>query len=490
MTVQLPLPTAASRFSGARILVLNWRDIKHPQAGGAEQYMHQISRRWVDSGVEVTWFTGRDELQTPNEVIDGIEIIRTGGPLTLYPRAAFKLLRTRGDFDAVVDCQNGIPFFSPLFVRNSVPVVQVVHHVHQDQFRTRFSPPLAAVGRWLEGSVARRVYGSRATAAVSPSTRYELRQRLGFQGPIFIVPNGTIDLPAAVGPRNPDPTITLVTRLVPHKRVDLLLGQVADVSRQARRLRVEIVGDGPERARLEGLVVDLGLESVVTFHGYQPDEVRDDLLRRAWLTTSMSSAEGWACSVVEAAAWGVPCLALRVPGIRDSVIDARTGWLVSDTQEFGQGLLSALTELADRNRAQEFSENCRAWAGCFTWDRAAELMAGVLLEEWGGIRRDRRIRERRGARADISTFARFAIPRGVNVRAALRATDEVADHGDTMSVVLHGCDEFDAVAVMRRIGVFNAELTLAAHHLLTGPAGTPFPFREDDSPRFTSAGIA
>ena len=43
----------------ARSLVLNWRDVRHPQAGGAEQYMHQIARRWVAAGAHVTWLTAR-----------------------------------------------------------------------------------------------------------------------------------------------------------------------------------------------------------------------------------------------------------------------------------------------------------------------------------------------------------------------------------------------------------------------------------------------
>lgn len=101
------------RLSGAQVWVLNWRDTRHPEAGGAEQYMHQITRRWVRQGVEVTWFTSHPEGLATHEVIDGVRITRFGGPLSLYPLAALRLLRTRDKFDAVVDCQNGIPFFSP-----------------------------------------------------------------------------------------------------------------------------------------------------------------------------------------------------------------------------------------------------------------------------------------------------------------------------------------------------------------------------------------
>ena len=158
------------------------------------------------------------------------------------------------------------------------------------------------------------MYGPRAVAAVSPSTRQELRHRLHFRCPIHLVPNGSVAVPDLTGPRDPDPTVTVVARLVPHKRIDLLLHHLRTATRRTPGLRIDVVGDGPERARLQALVTDLGLQHAVTFHGYQPDDVRDSLLSRAWVTTATSVAEGWGCSVIEAAAWGVPCVAMAAPG--------------------------------------------------------------------------------------------------------------------------------------------------------------------------------
>lgn len=461
----------ASRLAGSHVLVLNWRDVRHPQAGGAEQYMHQIARRWVEAGVRVTWFCARPTTLAAQETIDGIEIVRFGGELSLYARAAARLARTRGRYDAIVDCQNGIPFFSPA-VAGALPVIQVVHHVHQDQFATRFSAPLAALGRTLEGRVARRVYGPRMIAAVSPSTRQELRRRLGFRGPISVVPNGTAPVTETPMPRDPDPTIAVVSRLVPHKRIDVLLRQVAVAAASVPRLRVDIVGDGPERPRLEALVCELGLQETVTLHGYQPDAVRDDLLGRAWLTTSTSDAEGWGCSVIESAARGLPCVALDAAGIRDSVVDGHTGRLVRSAEEFGDAVVATLRELADDTRAAEVEVACRAWAACFTWDRSAELLAGVLLAEMRASRPGRP-RDRRGARSDLGTLARFRAPAGLDLRAALRTTDEIVTEGGDVTVLLTGCDEVDATAVLTRLGVTPESLRLAARHdLLAGPGRT------------------
>jgi glycosyltransferase involved in cell wall biosynthesis len=462
---QFPIDSL-SHFAGRQLLVLNWRDIHHSQAGGAEQYMHQISRRWVEAGINVTWFTGRDESQSASQTIDGVKFIRSGGALSLYPQAALRLVRQQGKYDAVVDCQNGIPFFSPLFVKKGVPVVQVVHHVHQKQFGTRFSPPMAMLGRYLESTAAKSIYGSRAIAAVSPSTRLELR-RLGFQGPIHVVPNGTIDIPDSVGPRDPDPTITIVSRLVTHKRIDTLLGQVVVAAQRVPRLRVEIVGDGPERARLQRIAMDLGLDSTVTFHGYQSDEIRNNLLNRAWLTVCTSDAEGWGCSVIEAAAWGIPCVALRVPGIRDSVIDGSTGWLVDSPKELGETLIAAIDSLSNVASRSLFSASCQEWARCFTWDRSAALLAGVLFDE----RLSTQPTRTSATRSDMSTLVRFELPVGADLATVLRATDEIAEREGVVSAMLKGCDEFEASAVMRRLGVAHAELWSASRcDLLTGPS--------------------
>jgi glycosyltransferase involved in cell wall biosynthesis len=463
------MATNIAALAGSRVVVLNWRDVRHPQAGGAEQYMHEIARRWTGAGVDVTWLTARGEGQSANDELDGIRIHRAGGALSVYPRAVRRLQRLRREIDAVVDCQNGVPFFSPLVVSRGLPVVQVVHHVHQDQFATRFAPPLAQIGKLLEGPVARRVYGRRPIAAVSPSTRDQLRTRLGFRGPIAIVPNGTVPVSPSLSPRSATPTIVVVSRLVPHKRLELLLGHVGLAASEIPGLRLEIVGDGPERGRLEGLVRDLGLQSTVTFHGYLPAAERDQRLAEAWVTTSTSAAEGWGCSVIEAASWGVPCVALRVPGIRDSVLDGRTGWLVDRPQDFGATLKVALAALADESYADMARSACTEWAGTFSWDRSADLLAGVILGQMRG--HSVGVRNRRTARSDMTVLAAFdrADPRQAGV--SFRCTDEVAAVGRQTRVVLSGCDEADAAAALQRVGVRAAELRIVdQRHLLAGPA--------------------
>jgi glycosyltransferase involved in cell wall biosynthesis len=475
-------------LAGCKVLVLNWRDVRHSLAGGAETYAHEISKRWVQAGLEVTWLTARDAGQSARDEIDGVRIIRAGRTLSVYGRTAMRLLRHGGGYDAIVDCQNGIPFFSPVFTRGTVPVVQVVHHVHQDQFSRRFSPMGAAAGRLLEGRVARRAYAGRRTVAVSASTRQELRRRLRFDGVIEVVPNGCSVTPVQgrERPRAEDPTIVLTSRLVPHKRVDLLLHAVSAALPDVPKLQVHVIGGGEQLTDLRRASVELGLERVVHFHGRLPDAERDALMDSAWLTTSTSEGEGWGLVVLEAAAAGVPCLALHAVGVRDAVVDGRTGWLVDGVEDMAATLPRIVAELTDPVRASELSEACRRWASCFTWDRSAELLAGVVLSEVRAFARsgsedtlrppaDRSILQRavtrRRARSDMTSLARFTHPQPQHAAAALRLTDEVEVRGNEVTTLLRGCDEVDAFALLGRLGAQDPRVRLATRQeLLGGPA--------------------
>jgi hypothetical protein len=173
--------------------------------------------------------------------------------------------------------------------------------------------------------------------------------------------------------------------------------------------------------------------------------------------------------VVEAASWGVPCVALRVLGIQDSVLDGRTGWLVDRSKDFGTALSGALTALADESRAEDIAAACREWAHTFTWDRSAELLAGLVLSEIHG--RAVAVRERRSARSDMTVLAEVSHADRRTREASFRCTDEVAAVGDRIRVLLRGCDEVDAAAAVQRIGARATQVGVVDQwHLLAGPA--------------------
>ncbi|CAM5658093.1 hypothetical protein SALBM135S_09825 [Streptomyces alboniger] len=157
---------------------------------GAELYCEQVARRLSTAGVRVTYLTARPRGAARSEDTGHGRVVRGGGRYTVHLFVLLWLALNRRGVDAVIDSQNGVPFFTPLVLPRRTPVVLLVHHVHQQQFGLFLPAPLAALGRWLEASGSRLVYGKRTICTVSPSSRARIRGDLGLRGPVFLAPPG------------------------------------------------------------------------------------------------------------------------------------------------------------------------------------------------------------------------------------------------------------------------------------------------------------
>ena len=370
-------------LGGRAIAIVNWRDPWHPQAGGAERYAWEMARGLAARRATVLFLTARAPAQARREHRDGIEIVRLGGRFTVYPLVlGWLLLRRllrRRSFDAVLDCQNGIPFFTPCVLPRRVPVLCVVHHVHTSQFALHFPAWLARAGQLLEGPAARLVYRRHTCVAVSPSTVTAMRTRLRWKGKIRIIPNGTV-VPA-VRPVSPDDgpagplRLVWVGRLVAHKRPELVL-PVAE--RLGETIVIDVIGRGPGEPSLAAAIARRGLPGSIRLRGFLSDADRDAIVAGSVLHLNTSQGEGWGLCVIEAAAQGVPTVAYDVEGLRDAVRDGTTGWLVRDGELLEDVVERALKELGDPERRAAVAVACRAWAGQFSWDSSAARMAELI----------------------------------------------------------------------------------------------------------------
>ncbi|WP_433227617.1 glycosyltransferase family 4 protein [Actinomadura formosensis] len=363
-----------------RLAVVNWRDPWHPAAGGAERYAWELARRFAGEGARVHYVTCRVPGQKRRERVEDVEFVRLGGRFTVYPLVLLWMLGRRLRFDAVIDCQNGIPFFTPWVLPRRVPVFCVVHHVHDAQFDLYFPRWLAWVGQVLEGPVSRWTYRRHTFVVVSPSTLRAVRERLGWTGPAHVVHNGSsvAEPDGVVAEPRGDPDLVCVTRLVPHKRLHLLLDLAQSLTATRPGLKLHIIGDGPEAPALKTAIGARGLDGVVIAHGYVPENVKAALVARADLHLSTSQGEGWGLSVIEAAALGVPTVAHDVDGLRDAVRDGTTGWLVHEGDDQAGVVERALKELADRTVRDRFATECQRWAAGFDWARTAGRMRGLV----------------------------------------------------------------------------------------------------------------
>ena len=370
---------------GTRVAVANWRDPWHPQAGGAERYAWEMAHGLAVRGAEVTFLTARAPGQARTEARDGVTIVRRGGRFTVYPRVLLWLAAHRRSFDIVLDCQNGIPFFTPLVLPRRVPVLCVMHHVHTAQFGVHFPAWMAWAGRLLEGPAARLAYRRQACVAVSPSTIAAMRDRLRWTSDIYLIPNGspapapplpgTPPLPGA----RPPSRLVWVGRLVAHKRAELIL-PVAE-----RGFAIDVIGRGPAGAALSKAIGSAaigsvpGLAEAVRLHGFLADRDKRDVVSGSLLHLNTSQGEGWGLCVLEAAALGVPTVAYDVEGLRDAVRDGETGWLVKDGEQLADVVERAAKELADQDRREQVAARCRDWAARLSWDRSTARMAELVM---------------------------------------------------------------------------------------------------------------
>jgi glycosyltransferase involved in cell wall biosynthesis len=375
LAVGLPLwRSMAVPRPGLGILFLNWRDLRHPQGGGSEAYVEHVARRLAAAGNTVTIFCASHEHGPEEEIRDGVRYIRRGGWRSVYVWAAlYHLLGRLGGHDVVVDVQNGIPFCSPLYCER--PVIALVHHIHRGQWPLVFPPRWARFGWWVESRLSPRLYRGSAYVAVSEATRNDLAALGVDPGAIHVVRNGGMPGGTERAARAARPTLLSLGRLMPHKRVEILIRATATLRRQVPGLRLLVAGRGPWEQKLREEAARLGVTDAVEFLGWVDEEEKARLLAEAWVVGVPSLWEGWGLAVTEAAAQWTPSVAFRAGGLEESVRDGVTGLLADDEAGFLEALRRILT---DSDLRERLGTAAAVWANSFSWDTTTADFADMV----------------------------------------------------------------------------------------------------------------
>lgn len=376
-----------------RILILNWRDIKHPRAGGAERTTYEAARRWVAWGHQVTWFAGSFPGAPDRETVDGIEVWRRGSQATVHWHA-FRAYRRhfRGRFDVIVDEVNTIPFFTPLYVRE--PAVMFFHQLAREVWWYEARFPVNALG-YLAEPLYLRAYRRTPAIVASPSTRDDLLE-LRFCSRIDVFPQALDAVPLDSLPpmteKDSRPTLIYVGRVVPSKRVHHLVEALAALRHEhGCDARLQIVGSGEPayQDRLLALARRLNVQEHVELLGRVSFEAKLDLLQRAHLFVMASVREGWGLVITEAASRGTPAVVYDVPGLRDSTIDGVTGVVCKNSSPESLAAAAA-TLLQDQALYARLREQAWERSMQVTYDQTARAILASLQEMATARRADRR----------------------------------------------------------------------------------------------------
>lgn len=314
-----------------RILILNWRDIKNPQSGGAETLTYEMAKRWVKWGHQVTQFSAAFPGGKSEEVIDGVKIIRRGSPDVRSLSVSVHLVAFwfyqkyfKGKFDVVINEIHGLPFFTPLYVKEKKVVL--ICEVAREIWDHVFSFPWNWIGRLIEKFYF-KIYKKTPFLTISSSIKKDLLRSGIAKDQIKILPMGVSLVPLPDNIKKEEvPTLIFIGRLSQMKGIN----------------------DGIKAFRLV-----------------------QKRFPQAHVLIHPSVREGWGLVVIEANAMNTPAVVYNVPGLRDSTKNGVTGLIcVQNTPE--NLAKNVIKLLKDKSLYKTLQRNAHQWSKNFTWDKTAK----------------------------------------------------------------------------------------------------------------------
>ena len=340
-----------------RVLLLNWRDMKHPAGGGAEVWAHRVAEGLVDLGHSVTFHAAAVAGEPSREEVNGVQIVRGGSRLGVYGAAKKFYLAHSTEFDVILEEINTKPFFAHRW--GSTPVVPMIHQVARDVWRYEAPLPIALVGRFVFEPIWLRRFRHRHVMTLSPSSADSLRD-YGLSDFTVVLP-GSDDFEIRRSPKNVVPTVCFLGRLVKSKRPDHAVAAFRILRESFPNAELWMMGSGP---MADHLIRDM--PDGVRLLGHVSYAERQERLASAHVLVTTTVREGWGLNVSEAAAVGTPTIGYNSPGLIDSIPMSGGMTVDADPSALGHALVSFFrgeVTLEPKIATRPWSEVCRQIEG-------------------------------------------------------------------------------------------------------------------------------
>lgn len=370
------------------ILLLNWKDIKNPEVGGAEVIAFEFARRLVKEGYTVTFFSRNFHRCKDKEIIDNVTIIRRGNKLSVYLHALLYYRSLKRKPDIVIDMINTLCWQTPLYIPKEKRIAYV-NQLAKEVLFYEFFWPVSWISYILE-PLEYLTYKTSRVLCYSQSTKIDLMS-FGIPGRnIHVFPLGLDHTRYVPGKeKSRYPLFIFVARLVRMKRGDLCIKAMKAVVEKHPKARLLLIGNGPDEKRLQNLISDLSLTRNIHiinknnfFIDKSPVDTKVRFMQEAWGLLLPSVKEGWGMVVTEAAACGTPSIVSNVTGLRDSVVDKKTGIILSK-QPSSQELADAIALLIENNKLRErLSLGALRRSKEFNWDKSYTRFKHLLLAKY------------------------------------------------------------------------------------------------------------
>lgn len=363
------------------ILILNWRDIKHPMSGGAEISLFEHAKYWAEKGSRVTWFSSSFPGCKSTEELSGVRIIRAGSHYSVHLLAFWSYLFGRfGNQDIVVDSFHFLPFFSPLYFKKA-KIVALINEVAGKVWFSNIFFPLSLIGYLIEPFFF-IFYKKNQFITSSESTKKELI-KLGIPvNNVNIVFHGaTVKRADDSLAKEKDPTIIFLGRISEDKGIRDAFDAFAKLSKEIKGLKFWIVGREERRGYFNSLMQNSNLNSLtsqIRYFNYVDEDKKFELLKRAWVLVHPSRKEGWGLNVIEAASQGTPTVGYNTEGLRDSILHEKTGLLCdSDVDSLADGVMRLIS---DKKLYTKLVSGALKWSNNFDWRKSNINSWNVISE--------------------------------------------------------------------------------------------------------------
>ncbi len=366
-----------------RVLILNWKDVRNPDVGGAEIILYELAKRMVQAGHSVTWFCRGFRGGEREDIIDGIHVIRRGNRFTVYWEAYRYYRSLSVKPDKVLDCINTICWQTPLYVPKNKRVAYV-NQLAKEVLYYELPPILSHLAYILE-PLEYRPYLDTKFLCYSDSVKKDISSFGIPTDNIQTFPIGIDNIRYTQGKKSHDPLFLFVARLTRMKRPDLCIESMRLVRKQYPKAKLAVVGYGPMERKITEMIGEYGLAGNVFVvnkdHLYferHPKDQKVRLMQEAWALLLPSVKEGWGMVVTESAACGTPTIATRVTGLEDSVKNGKTGILISRNPSAGELARAMERILRHATLRKRLSDNAQAQSANFTWQESyRQFMANI-----------------------------------------------------------------------------------------------------------------
>jgi len=370
--------------------------VRFDPIGGMQNHTAQLTRALDRRGVAQTVITTRPPGAAPEEPLGTrARLLRhgLGTPFArqLYGPGAAICARREAPRADLVHAHVGedlviLPIAARAARRAGVPLVVTVHTSLRHTYRAQGprSRLLKLLGGRLETWACDQAAG---VIVLTPRLARRVTDGGVPAGRVHVIPSGVVaedfdrDVPDPFAAR-PRPRVLFLGRLARQKGVATLVEAAARMREPAEIL---VVGDGPERGRLEAAAARAGVAGRVHFAGFRPHHEVAAILRHADVFAVPSVYEELGTVLLEAMAAGLPIVASRTGGIPHAVGDAAELVAPGDAGALAAALDSLL---ADRAAAAALSSRALARAGAYDWEALAEQILDVYRLALQGDRGD------------------------------------------------------------------------------------------------------